>query len=82
MVCTSGHPFALLDVRVVIQEDEGSELPISPNAASGSGDAAQQLQTGAAPRDVAMGSGQVGEVWCRGPTVFAGVLELQSMHTI
>ncbi|PNH02167.1 Erythronolide synthase, modules 3 and 4, partial [Tetrabaena socialis] len=50
LVISSGRPFALIEVRVVSEGEDG----------------------GGVQRDVTPGSGEVGEVWCRGPTVFAG----------
>ena len=57
LVYTSGRPFALLDVRLVAVEQRP--------AATESGIEEQYT-------DVLPGSGMVGEVWCRGPTVFSG----------
>ena len=48
LVCTSGRPFCLLDVRLMGPEG----IPLKP------------------------GSHQVGEVQCRGPTVFQGYWQL------
>jgi hypothetical protein len=35
----------------------------------------------AGTHDVVPGSGEVGEVWCRGPTVFGGEVSLQLPHS-
>lgn len=64
LVCTSGRPFNLMEVRVVSLPEEADgqqeEKPVD-----GAFSAEQYV-------DVVPGSGSVGEVWCRGPTVFPG----------
>ncbi|KAJ8614491.1 hypothetical protein CTAYLR_000746 [Chrysophaeum taylorii] len=61
LICSSGRPFSLLEVRVVGSKD-GSGVPCEGDAADG--DAV----------DVSPGTLGVGEVWIRGPTVFGGYL--------
>lgn len=68
---TSGRPFILMDIRVVVEEDEESLV-------EGEGSAVDRAGAHAHARDVVVGSGEVGEVWCRGPTVFDGGLFTQS----
>ncbi len=63
LVCTSGRPFALLDVRVVKLPSESEE---------DSQEEGQRPPEADLWPDVVPGSGEVGEVWCRGPTVFSG----------
>lgn len=74
MVCSSGRPFILVDVCVVVEEGEEE------------GEGAHDHRV----RSVAAGTGEVGELWVRGPTVFPGkagcrllcarLLRLQCMH--
>ncbi|GAX72979.1 hypothetical protein CEUSTIGMA_g431.t1, partial [Chlamydomonas eustigma] len=70
MVCTSGRPFMLMQVRVVQipaeGEDEVDEEELPPCGSSCAIDKIKQYV------DIVPGSGAVGEVWCRGPTVFQG----------
>jgi acyl-CoA synthetase (AMP-forming)/AMP-acid ligase II len=75
LVCSSGRPFALIQVRVVKREggDEDSGAGSSAGAAVYSqtkGDATTGDDDDVV--DITPGSGEVGEVWCRGPTVFSG----------
>jgi len=59
LVCSSGRPFVLMHVRVVALADEAEAEAEDDQSTLGSA-------------DVVPGSGQVGEVWCKGPTVFSG----------
>ncbi|KAH8094033.1 ligase [Aureococcus anophagefferens] len=61
LITTSGRPFGLLEVRVVGARD-GSNVPTVEKPLEADADAV----------DVAPGSGGVGEVWIRGPTLFSG----------
>ena len=75
LVCTSGRPFMLIDVRVV-------RLPEEEEEEDGVAAALQRPGPEEKYSDVMPGSGEVGEVWCRGPTVFSGMRLFRSSHFI
>lgn len=78
MVYSSGRPFILMDVRVVCLPPEVDEPQAPTPAGAAALPAPDQASSHALGqwqyRDVVPGSGEVGEVWCRGPTVFSGTL--------
>ena len=85
LICTSGRPFSLMEVRVVTEgssvrddkeeEEKEKEKEMEeeekqrPEDVEGGSQVASQVPEAT---DIQPGSGAVGEVWCRGPTVFSG----------
>ncbi len=65
-VCTSGRPFSLIQMRVV-KASTDSAAGTSAVIGSGTGGSGESQWI-----DVSPGSGEVGELWVRGPTVFSG----------
>lgn len=73
-VCTSGRPFLLVHVRVVVEESASGSDASDGGSAKG---------RSVVMKDVTPGSGEVGELWVRGPTVFSGRhTERASPHAI
>jgi acyl-CoA synthetase (AMP-forming)/AMP-acid ligase II len=76
VVCSSGRPFLLSDIRVVVEDEAGAQgVGTNPHCSQVGSKHAGITAGSCSIRDAA--TGQVGELWIRGPTVFQGERSMQ-----